>query len=450
MEILAFLVMFLILIVYLRKTNALSAKVSELEREMHGLRHAVSSSTPAAMPPPLTATPESKVESAIPPSRVAPTPLISSKPLFSPSHTRAEWEALIGGKLLNRIGALALIIGIGFFLKYAFDRNWISETIRVLIGFLVGAGLLAGGSRTHKKGFQIFAQGINGAGIAILYLSVYASFNFYHLVSQPVAFIMMSTVTALTFLQALKYDSLAVSLLGWAGGFLTPFMLNTGQSNEVGLFSYIVLLDIGLLAILLKKDLWIILEPFTLAATYLIYFFWYDEYYTDDKLLVTVLFLTIFWGLFYALDLHRIVKSSQRFGQVRQADAVFNAVFYYAAMYAIINPSHHQWMSIVTLIIGAVYFLTGLALKERRMEARAALARYTLTAIVLLIFATEIQFTGFKTAIFWSLEALILLWCGIHWKLRYVWQAGLGLMGLALLRLLGTEGALAYSPIENF
>ena len=108
-----------------------------------------------------------------------------------PSRTREEWEAFVGGKLLNRIGAFALILGVGFFLKYAFDNDWISETVRVLIGAFAGLSCLLIAYRTQSKGLRIFAQGLVGAGISILYLSVYASFNFYHLVPQWAAFVLM-------------------------------------------------------------------------------------------------------------------------------------------------------------------------------------------------------------------------------------------------------------------
>lgn len=469
MVFLLWLVLLVALIVYIRKTNALSTKVGDLEAEMRQLRNSIGSTTSAAAASPASVGAEEKFTSpaapAVPaqprPAVISPTappdfPPAQPKPLFPgappprPSRTRAEWEALIGGKLLNRIGALALILGVGFFLKYAFDNNWITETMRVLIGLVIGAGLLASGARTHKKGFQIFAQGLFGAGISILYLSVYASFNFYHLVPQTVAFVLMAIVTVGAFFHALRYDSLAISCLGWAGGFLTPIMLSTGQANEVGLFTYIALLDIGLLAVLLKKDAWIILEPLTLAATYLMYLLWYDKYYQPENLLLTVLFLSIFWGLFYGLDVFRIIKSTKTFAQIRQAVAGFNALFYYAAMYAVIDSSHHNWMGAITLAIGAVYFVTFLALKRRGLEEATTLARYTLTAIVLLILATAIQFDDFITIAFWSVEALILIWCGIHWKMRYVWQAALGLISLALLKLLATTEALGYSPIENF
>ena len=164
----------------------------------------------------------------------------------------------------------------------------------MLIGFATGAGLLVVGARAHKKALRIFAQGLIGAGISILYLSVSASFNFYHFVSQPVAFMMMSVVTVLAFSQAFKYDSRAVSLLGWAGGFLTPFLLSTGRANEVGLFTYTALLDIGLLTVVVKKDRWASLEPLTLLATWLIYEVWNESDYTPDKLGVTLVFVTLF------------------------------------------------------------------------------------------------------------------------------------------------------------
>jgi uncharacterized membrane protein len=453
MDVFAFLIVFILLIVYIRQTNKLSEKILQLEREIYSVRNSISSSTAAA---PITAKAAPKTESAarsapalFPLPRVTP-PVVAAPTPLKPSRTREEWEALIGGKLLNRIGAFALILGVGFFLKYAFDNNLISAPIRVLTGFLIGAGLLLGGRRWHKKGFAIFAQGLIGAGIAILYLSVYASFNFYHLVSQPVAFVLMSAITALTFLQALKYDSLAVSLLGWAGGFLTPIMLSTGQSNEIGLFTYLALLDIGLLAIVLRKDSWVVLEPLTLAATYLTYFAWHEQHYSEKDLFLTIFFLTLFWGLFYALDILRLIRTTTTFQSLRQSVAGFNALLYYLFMYEIIDPSHHNWMSGVTLFLGAIYFLTFLVIKRRQPEAVLALAQLMLTAIILLVIATAIQFSGFVTVAFWALEALALSWCGVRWEMRHVRYAALGLIGLALVKLIFTTGAFGFLPLENF
>ena len=107
-----------------------------------------------------------------------PAASVSAPPVLPPSRTREEWEALLGGKVMNLIGAIALILGAGFFLKYAFDNNWLNEIMRVLIGGTAGLLLIGGGMRLHSRDLSIFAQGLIGAGVAILYLTVYAAFDF--------------------------------------------------------------------------------------------------------------------------------------------------------------------------------------------------------------------------------------------------------------------------------
>ncbi len=228
-----------------------------------------SSPLPAATagPGPATPAPATPALARATPKAPAPEfglpPLTDQRPISAPprpepvpeptSRTREEWEALIGGKLLNRIGALALIIGVGFFLKHAIDNEWINEVTRVLMGAAVGLACLFGADRARTKGYQIFSQGLVGAGLAILYLSVYASFNFYQLVPLPVAFGLMGVVTVIAFLEAFRNDSLAVSILACMGGLLTPVMLSTPEPNEVGLFAYLLALNLGVVLIIVSK-----------------------------------------------------------------------------------------------------------------------------------------------------------------------------------------------------
>ena len=291
-------------------------------------------------PPPPVSAPSRHLTEVIPPRPVSVTPPPA------PSRTREEWESLIGGKVLNRIGALALIIGVGFFLKYAFDKNWITEWMRVAIGGLTGAVILLLAARSHRKGLEMFSQGLVGAGIAILYLSVYASFNFYSLVSQPLAFILMSCVTVIAFTQAFKYDSLAVSLLGWLGGFLTPFLLSTGAANAVGLFTYLALLDIAVLAVLFVKDRWIVLVPLTLTGTYLMYTLWYGAGYHPADAWTAVIFLTIFWFLFHTLDTSWCVAKRAPFRAERRWGGVVNGLAYYVGLYAVLDRDQHDWLAL--------------------------------------------------------------------------------------------------------
>jgi uncharacterized membrane protein len=401
-----------------------------------------------------SAAPSLPVQTAVPAEPTSQAASYSLPPLPSgapsiPSSKKIEWESLIGGRLLNWIGALATIIGIGFFLRYAFQNNWITPMMRVAIGLFVGASLLVGGNVSYKRGFKVFSQGLIGAGISILYLSVYASFNFYHLAPQRVAFLMMSAVTVLTLVQAFMFNSLAISILGWAGGFLTPFLLSTGESNETGLFTYIALLITGLLAMAAFKRSWVVLQPLTLAATYLVYVLWYAKFYSPADLGTTVLFLSIFWSLFMVLDVFWLRQGSDVGLDVRVVCGVFNAAFYYLALYTIIDSTRHDLTGITTLVLGAVYLGVVMAI-ERIERDSIEFNRYLLTAIVFLVLATAFQFSGFITVAVWSVEAALLIWCATHWKRRAVFAAAIALYGVAFIKLFSTDGWSHYGSSAGF
>lgn len=365
-----------------------------------------------------------------------------------PSRTREEWESLIGGKILNRIGALALIIGVGFFLKYAFDNNWINETMRVLIGAAAGFLCLAGAYRSHNKGFEVFAQGIVGAGISILYLSVYASFNFYSLVPQWVAFLLMSVVTAVALVQGLYYGSVAVALLGWAGGFLTPIMLSTGEANEVGLFSYVALLSFGLLAIVYKKEKWWVLEPLTFLGTWILYLSWYLEFYTAADLGLTISFIGVFWVLFYALFVLQPAPSG--YAEVsRHFVGAFNALILFLALSDVINEDYHDLMGSVTLGLAAIYGVTLLFRSRGRTMERPEQMHFALASIAFLVFVPWVEWREFDVVIAWLIEAGVLVFVSRKWNLRYVMFVAAGIYGLAILRFIATPGSLfALHPDE--
>jgi uncharacterized membrane protein len=351
---------------------------------------------------------------------------------------------------LNRIGALALIIGIGLFLKHAFDENWISETVRVLIGVFAGGLCLAGAYRTHSKGLNIFAQGLAGTGIAVLYLSVYASFSFYALVPQLVAFLLMALVTTLALAVGFYYDSLAAALLGLFGGFLTPIMLSTGHSNEIGLFTYLALLNVGLLGLLLKKESWAILEPLSFVGTWVLYAAWYTRYYQPEDLFLTIFFISLFWLVYYALDVFRVLRARTGFLLIHHLIAGANATIFTITLYVLLNKPYHEWMGLATIIVGAVYLGTILVAARRTEPAPIAKARYLLGSMALLIIATSIQFHDFRTVIAWSIEAVILIWCGWHWRIRYVWQVATWFFGVVILKFLATDGALEFDAIRQF
>ena len=380
------------------------------------------------------------------------TPPVSAATATPPpvkSRTKEEWEALIGGKLLNRIGALALILGVGFFLQYAFANDWITEPVRVVIGVLLGLALLAGAARSASGGLQIFAQGLVGAGIAILYLSAYASFNYYHILAQPLAFVFMSAVTVITFTQAFRYNSIVVALIGCLGGFLTPFLLSTGEVNPAGLFTYLALLNLGLLVVAWRRDSWISIEPLSMAGTYLIYSLWLGADYAASYFVPGLLFLALFWIMFHAVHIARVARNVASYPRFRLTLASLHGLVVYILLYALMNVDHPEGRVTATLVLAVLYGAASLAVRPKG-GVEGVFLHSALTAAVLVVVATGIQFKGMELVRYWSVEALALTWAGARGRLRLVWAGGLALYAIGFLLLLGTAGALLSPSAEPF
>lgn len=144
----------------------------------------------------------------------------------------SEWEELFGGTILNRLGIIALLLALIYFFKYAFDNNWVGDTGKVALGIIFGLALLGAGEHFRKKGLHKFAYGFTGGGIASLYASIYAGYNFYNLLNVYPAFGAMILITLSAVALSLHHDSPAIASLGVLGGFLTPFFISNTQSQR--------------------------------------------------------------------------------------------------------------------------------------------------------------------------------------------------------------------------
>lgn len=364
----------------------------------------------------------------------------------SPTRTRAEWEAFVGGRLLNRIGALAIIVGIGFFLKHAFDNQWISEPVRVLIGVAAGAACLVFAWRTHQKGFTVFSQGLVGSGIGILYLSVYATFKLYALLPQIPSFFLMTAVTVLALAQGVQYRSFAVALLGWAGGYLTPWMLSTGEPNEIKLFGYLALLTVGLLGLTVRMPSWSILQPLTAAGTWIWYFVWHIDAYSNDAYALTLFFILVFWASFVAAD-HVQTRLGAPFGWERRMTLVFNALLALIAISLVVHAESETQAGVLLMILGAVYplwLLRGLVVDRPYIIAT------TLTTLILWCIGTEWIFADFPDAAAWAALAWLAVAVGRIRDWPHLIVSGFVVLMLAVVQLLSVDGALAALNVRDF
>jgi len=380
--------------------------------------------------------------------------------------TREEWEILFGGKLLNRAGALALILAVGFFLKYAFDNDWLNETARVALGGAAGLLLIAGGYRFHRRQLSVFSQGLTGAGVAILYLSIYAAFDFYHLVPQPIAFFLMALVTAAALLTALYYDARAIAMLGWAGGFLTPLLLVTAELNTLGLFVYLTLLDAGLIVILVRRRRWRLLELLAVAATYGIYLTWSFRADLPEGLGTALAFLTLWWMLFAGTNLLRSVTGDPVNRWWRRAAIAINVLGYYVMLMRLTQYTEGLWdffgvqfqyaqsasvysTGVVTAVLSLMYFgLT--AWIVRRTDDRPAAAEHATVAVLLAVLAPMSFFISYGVIIAWALEAFALFWFGVHYGKRPVRHAGTALAALSFVAIFLHGGTIVSSLVSAY
>ncbi len=398
------------------------------------------------VPEPITSKPTMSEPATAEAQRTTPSKGVIS---FEKLKSTEEWEALIGGNILNRIGALALIFGIGFFLKYAFDNDLISPAVRVLIGVVIGMGLIVGGMYANAKKFEVFSQGLFGAGISTLYLSIYAALNFYELIPQAIAFVLMSAVTAVALLIAVRYDSLAISLLGWAGGFLTPFLLASAEPNAVGLFVYLALLNLGMIAVVFLKSEWVVLELLSLIATYLVYVAWFLEHSEKTETFTKAFFLTLFWMLFLVSEAYRAWNNQTERFRLRMACSVLNAFLYFEFFYLSVMPV--WWCSVVTLFIAGVYFGLYQVIQKRNPTATSnVIATYSIGTIAFLAAAIEVQFSNFLTVALWGAEAVGVLWIARRTSQTYLERVAIVLLAIAVFRLFILPDTFSYRPISDF
>lgn len=390
-----------------RQIEELTARIDALRERLDGMRPVERQAASAfhltlATPP----APASTVPAPVPSAASAPAPSAPSASAFSepsahapsapsaPSaptspHLPSEQsiESVIGSQWLLYVGVIAIVVGVAYFEKLAFENHWVSETARVIQGGLAGLALIYTGIRFVRAGYAAYGQMISGCGTAILYVSIYAAFNFYHLLDQPIAFALMVAVTAGTAVMADRQRSQGLAVLAVGGGFATPFMLPGTTDAQIALFGYDTVLIAGTVALSTRRD-WPLLDVISYVFTLLTVAVWSDRFYLPQKFLRTEIFLTIFCAMFLA-----IVYAHRR--STSAGVAVARLVLWTAA---------------------PAYYLVSLAvLVDHPIAMLVWLVAVALTSAILTAAAGTLA--GFGV---WLATALpLLLWCTTHQAVRW-------------------------------
>lgn len=404
----------------------------------------VSPPFPAAQPPPIPAAPP-KTTPVLPPPKSrefhpppAPASVLAAPPLHSSqtkSSSTLDLETLIGGRWLNRVGIVALISAVAFFLKYAFDNNWIGPSGRVAIGILLGAAMLPWSHWLLRRGYSYFSEGIAGFGAAVLYLSIWAGCQYYTIFSRDFGFYAMIIVTAVMAAVALGRDSQRVALLALFGGFLTPLLVSTGKDEQVVLFTYLLILGAGLLIIDARR-IWRFLSPISFVLTQFYFWGWYSEFYRPLKLAPTLIFATLFFLLYAALPVIRAVKYS-RPPELDLLLVLANSFAYLGALYLLLWPKDRWPLTLLVLALSAAYVMVARLIPPPK-SGESPLMRFLFAGLAL-TFATlaiPIRLDGKWITQAFAVEGAILVWSGLRSATALMRKAGYVLLAISAVRVL--------------
>jgi uncharacterized membrane protein len=366
-------------------------------------------------------------------------------------------ESRIGSQWFNRIGILAVLIGMAWFLKLAIDNHWIGPLGRVLIGLVAGAGIIAWSQRFYRRGYVGFAHSLNAVGSGILYLSLWAGFSLFHLIPSGVAFAAMILVTAFNGFLAWVQDAELLAVYAIVGGLSTPLLISTGGNHEVPLFSYLLVLDTAVLVLVALRP-WSRLLFGAFVGTVVFFAGWWFAYFSDAQSLRTSFFLGCFFLIFaFAPRLIRVDPENYAHSSGWNSLAlillpIVNAGLGFFAYYEIFNASGAGWAGPWLAVSFAAFYLLLPRLPARGIlrGSPAVLPSLHLTAaVVFLTIAIPLKAQGRWLTIGWLAEGAALLWVALRVRSRLLSVLALLCLALGLVTLVLVNPPASTMPFLN-
>ncbi len=373
----------------------------------------------------------------IPPLSSPSTQNIPSSISFVPETPtpKSENSEASGARLLGKLGIVAMIIGFSFFLITIVAE--MGPVGKVMTGVILGISLLILGQYFRNK-YPTYSDLIFAGGIGIFYLTIYSAHALYQLIEQPSALFLMSLITILAVTLSIIGGTMHLATLGVIGGFLTPFLFGMGQSSMVGLFSYILILDIGILAVSVFRK-WDQLNYLGFVGTIFAFVSWYSSHYTPEKFGETFLFLTLFF-LVYLLStvIHNIYNNKLSTGSDTLLVTI-NAFAYFGLAYLLLDQKSPDILGFFALSLAIIYFFLGYIARTNNPEDRAMNIYLPGLAIVFLSTAVPLQVSGYWITLAWLVEALVLFAVALATKRQAMQIFAGGVFLLGAMKLFGLD-----------
>ncbi|MEO7313209.1 MAG: DUF2339 domain-containing protein [Chitinophagaceae bacterium] len=338
------------------------------------------------------------------------TPPRVPKPGFFDQHP--DLEKFIGENLVSKIGICILVIAIGFFVKYAIDKEWIGPVARVGIGILCG-GILVALAHWLRNSYRAFSSVLTGGGLAVFYFSITLAFQQFHLFGQTAAFLIMVVITAFSVALSLLYNKQEVAILALVGGFATPFMASDGGGNYIALFTYLLILNTGLLVIAYHKS-WRLLNLLAFIFTIILFGSWlvtFDAIARPMGYIHGFWFAAAFYVMFFVINVAHNIRENKKFIGTDFGILLANTgLFFGAGLYCLDAAGYDAYRGLFSGLLGVFNLAASFILfrnKKADFNVLYLLIGLTLTFISV---TAPIQLKGNFITLFWASEAVLLYW----------------------------------------
>ncbi|WP_293303881.1 DUF2339 domain-containing protein [Pedobacter sp. UBA5917] len=436
----------------LLRQQGFEAEIEALRNEVRALQSPGAATTapvtpaePIIVPPSRNTSPSPVVQNQAVPRPVPtplPTPQNPAQPNFAERFKRenmvkSDFEKFIGENLISKIGILILIIGVGIGAKYAIDHDMVSPLTRIILGYAVGAGLMGFAIKLKAK-YENFSAVLVSGAIAIMYFITYAAYDFYALIPQTLAFALMVVFTSFTVVAAIKYNKQVIAHIGLVGAYAVPFLLSDGSGKVGVLFTYMAIINIGILILGFKKY-WKPLFYASFGLTWLIFVSWrLDLSSSHNYFGLALLFSSLFFITFYITNLAYKVSKKETFGFSDVVILLLNSFIYYGIGYLIIsnNKDSAELVGLFTLANAVIHFIVALIIYRKKLADKNLFYLILAMVITFITIAVPVQLNGGWVTIFWAVEAAVLFYLARVKNIAIYEKLSFPLIFLAFLSLL--------------
>ncbi|MBX7148604.1 DUF2339 domain-containing protein [bacterium] len=312
-----------------------------------------------------------------------------------------------GGNLVFRIGGIVLFLGIVFLVKYVSDRGLFPIEYRLAMAALMALGLLGLGWFLRKKGqYGLFLQGL---GLAVFYLTIFASYRLYHLIPAGFTFTLLVITVVISVLLSVVQRNKAMAITGFLGGFMAPILASTGSGNHVALFGYYAVLNLGILGVAYYQS-WRVLNLIGFFFTYGVGTIWGFKYYTPQNFSTTEPFILLFFTIFFAVSILFAIKKTNGKSNPVDATLVFGTplitIFYQSLVFESNNA-----LAIFSILLSALYITVGRLMWNKYAETLKLIVQgFVALGIGFFTLAVPLALDKSATSIVWVIEG-----CGVAW-----------------------------------